>query len=502
MLEHSDVVIIGGGPAGSSAGIALAALGHRVHVLERRTFPRFQIGESLPPKVGPLLELLGVQKDVDAAGFVRMAGTTTSRGAGPERHLYSPKGVELGHQVDRGAFDQILLERSRSAGCSLVQARVEGLVRSEGAVSGVVFRDEETGTRRTMHGKLVLDASGGARVIARRLGLTRRSSEKTVALYARWKNAKPPRDFPAEDTVFEMQEDGWIWSVLLGDGTRSVTVGFDVGELRHRSGEERYHSALARSELLRGVLEGAVMFAPPRAHDATWYDASAYAGPGFLLLGDAGFVADPLTSQGVYKAIHSGLVAASVMNTITAHPSDTEMATSFYDRTQERLAATYGELARSFYEQSGYEQSPFWRDRARAGTLRSDRLPPVPFSERARRRSEFMDQLTRLGGDRLGLRARPELIVEMRAVASEGLIRNRACFVDRRRPLALGTIDSPPGVQPERLHPLLTSPSIAQTFQTYAEQANVPGSSETARGLMETISRLIEEGLIELVVSV
>ena len=452
--------------------------------------------------MGPLFDLLGVREPVAAAGFVRMAGTTTSRGQGPERHLFSPGGTELGHQVERSHFDQILLEQSRAKGCEIVQARVLGLRLEGDVVSGVYCHDEKRSSNIELRAPLVLDASGGQRLIARRLGLTRRSTEKTVALYGRWKGAQPPRGFPAEDTLFEMQEDGWVWSVLLSDGTRSVTVGFDVSELREKTGEARYHSAIEASTLLSGVLDGAELLAPPRAHDATWYDSSAYAGPGYLLLGDAGFIADPLTSQGVYKAMHSGLVAASVLNTIARDPRDEKMALAFFDHTQQRFAAEYAELARSFYEHSGYEQRPFWKERAKAGTLGADRPPRVAFEERARRRTEFLEKLGTLGGTRLGLRARSELAVEPRAVASEGLIRLRPALVDRRQPWALSTIDTHPSIDPERLHPLLTTPSIGRTFEAYAEQTNAPVSSQTARALMETVSRLVEEGLIELVVSV
>lgn len=503
MSAHGpEVVVIGGGPAGTSAGIALAALGHRVCIIERQRFPRFRIGESLPPKVNSILELLGVEAEVERRAFVSMAGTTTFRGQDPERHLFSPDGTELGLQVDRGAFDELLLEHARQVGCEVRRARVERLLFEGDAVSGVELRAAEGGPLSRLTARWVLDASGGQRVIARRLGLTRRSAEKTVALYARWRGVRPPSDFPPEDTFFEMQEDGWLWSVLLPGGVRSVTVGFDVARLRAEDAHRLYHSAIARSRLLRGVLDGAELLGAPKAHDATWYDASRYAGPGHLLLGDAGFFADPLTSQGVYKALHGGLGAASVVHTAARDAGDAELALEFFDHSQKRLAAEYAELARSFYENSGYEESPFWRNRARAGLESATGFQGPARADKEVRRATFLEQVRNLGGERLALSAAPSLSVEPRPVSSRGLIRRRPSFVDRRRPLALAAIDTPPDLAPGLLYPLLDGRSMSSVFEVYAERSGTPASSDTARRLLESLARLVEEGLIEFSVSV
>lgn len=493
-----EVLIIGGGPAGSAAGIALASVGHRVCIVERRRFPRFRIGESLPPKVNPLLELLGVWDEVAAAGFVRMAGTTTARGGEPERHPFSEGGRQLGHQVERGRFDEILLQHAARAGCVVLSGRVEQLLVRAGRVEGVRVREEGAGAARTVTAAWVLDASGNQRVVARRLGLTRRSPEKTAALYARWAGVSAPPGLEVEDTLFEMQEDAWIWSVLLSEGVRSVTVGFDVGRLRGQGAEAIYRGALARSRLLRGVLERASLESPPKAHDATRYDASAYAGPGFLLLGDAGFFADPLTSQGVYKALHGGLVAASVVRTVARDPGDEAMALEFFDHSQRRLAVEYAEVARSFYAQSGFEESDFWRTRARVGREEPHGESGPGLAERSRRRAEFMEQVRTVGGERLALSRTEALRVELRAASVTGFIRRRPSFVALGRAAALSTIDTPPEVHPGRLYALLDGRAMSLVFEAYAEAVGVRPSSEVARVLLETLARLAEEGLIEL----
>lgn len=500
--DHAEVLIIGGGPAGCAAALALATSGHRVCLVEREAFPRFRIGESLPPKVNPLLEALGVGEEVRAAGFVRMAGTTTSRGGSPERHLYSDGGEALGHQVDRGRFDEILLRRAAQAGCHVLRGRVEQLLVSAGRVHGLVVRERGVAAGRTLRAPWVLDASGGQRVVARRLGLTRRSPAKTVALYARWADARPPAGLEASDTLFEMQEDAWIWSVLLAGGVRSVTVGFDVGRLRVTPADEIYRSALARSRLLGGALEGASLLSRPRPHDATWYDASTYAGPGYLLLGDAGFFADPLTSQGVYKALHGGLGAATVVRTTARDRGDEALALEFHDHSQKRLAAEYAAVARSFYGQSGFEEHAFWKDRTLIDEDERDAPAGPSLEEKARRRAELLERMRALGGERLALSAHASLRVEPRAVSLRGLIERQPSFVDDRQPAALSSLNTPASVRPEALRPLLDGRSVAALFEAYAERTGAPPGSELARVLLETLARLFEEGLIELHASV
>src|SRR5690349_8730777 len=108
-VKAHDVAIVGGGPAGAAAAILLAEHGRSVIVLERAKFPRPHVGESLPPKIEPLLAILGVLERVNAADFARMSGTTLSQGRGVETHEFHPEGARLGYQVDRGVFDALLL---------------------------------------------------------------------------------------------------------------------------------------------------------------------------------------------------------------------------------------------------------------------------------------------------------------------------------------------------------------------------------------------------------
>ena len=121
-FEHeADVCIIGGGPAGSTLAIRLAQLGHRVCLVERATFPRRHLGESLSPGVLPLLETIGARRAVEEAGFRRVRSVQVTWDQGPTERQDS---AQQGLLVDRGPFDQLLLERARAAGVRVLQPAV------------------------------------------------------------------------------------------------------------------------------------------------------------------------------------------------------------------------------------------------------------------------------------------------------------------------------------------------------------------------------------------
>jgi flavin-dependent dehydrogenase len=231
---------------------------------------------------------------------------------------------------------------------------VTGVLRgAERSVLGIRLRDGGE-----VAAPFVVDASGSASVLARALGLKRRESIRTVALSEYFADSAA-----TTDTLFEMLEDGWVWSVLLADGTRNVTVGLDAAELKGGGADpEAIHRArLARSKLIGPLLEGARPVSPIAAHDATWFFSDRYAGSGFLLAGDAASFIDPLTSQGVYKAMSSGIHAAAVINTILRRPASADVAVAYYEEREQGAYASYTEAALAIYRTSPYLDLPFWR---------------------------------------------------------------------------------------------------------------------------------------------
>lgn len=489
---RTQVLVIGGGPAGAGMATMLAEAGIPTLLLERRTFPRPRIGESLTPKVTPLLSILGVRERVEAAGFVRMAGTTVDHGAGRETHLFDPEGRRLGYQADRAVLDQLLLARAREAGAQAHEAvKVIGVVRDGDRVVGAEWASP-TGSGR-VEAELVVDASGGAAVLARALGQRRRAPQRTVALAGYFRGGRRPIEHAPGDTLFEMIDEGWIWSVLHADGRRNVTLGLDATRVRARSASylELYHRLLERSRLVAPLLVGASLNGGLSAHDATWARCERYAGEGWLLSGDAASVIDPLTSQGVYKALQSAIVGAAVVQTVLRRPADRALALDYYQESQARFAANYAAIALSFYRRSPHQEQPFWRTRTHSAFADGADVASTELQVLAERRRRFTERVTQAGGDRVVVKVRPGIQVKPRPVAERGFIELRPGWLVGGVP-----IDSA-GVDPEALLLALGGGTVAQAFEDYIAQTGQERSSALARALMIALGNLAERDLLE-----
>lgn len=372
-----DLVVLGAGPAGAATCIAAANLNLRVLLVERALFPRFRIGETLPPKAGPLLHLLGVRDHVDAAGFVRMRGNASLLRGSLEVMDFAPGLVLEGYQVERDRFDDLLLRAAVASGAELVQpAEAASVLQENGRVVGVVL--EDASGRREVRAQWVIDATGPAAWLSRRLGLRREAEHRTVAIYGYWRGAKEPRDFPSSHTLLEALREGWIWSLPLASGLRNVTLGVDAGWLRAQGSAPpmaaadrapatsiaaAYRALLDKSRVVPAMLEGAVLADGPHACDASDDFSESYAGPGFLLVGDAGWRVDPLSSQGVVKALGSGLLAAAVVNTSIRRPHDEAMALAFFDDSEKQNRAQLTRRTADLHREGAWTGGEFWRSR-------------------------------------------------------------------------------------------------------------------------------------------
>lgn len=491
--KDADLVVIGGGPAGSALATVAAEAGLRVILLERRSFPRPRIGESLTPKVTPLLSILGTRTVIEGAGFVRMAATTVDHGAGRETHPFDPEGRKLGFQADRARFDQLLLERAKEVGVRVQEGqKVVGLLGDASRVTGVEWASPNAAGR--IEAQVVADASGGAAVVARALGLRERGRARTVALAGYFGDSDRPRDFDPADTLFEMIDEGWIWSVLHADGRRNVTVGLDAERVRGRSSHYQglYFELIGRSRLVAPLLRGARLLGPLTTHDATWRRARRYAGAGWLLAGDAASVIDPLTSQGVYKALQSGIVGAAVVQTVLRRPRDAALAVQYYQDSQARFSANYSAIALSFYRRSPHQDAPFWRARRASDFADGADAEPADLPGRAERRRRFTDLVSTLGGERVQVAIDPAVTVVSRPAAVRGYIEAQTGWS------AHGVAIDSAGVDAAALLEVLRGGTVAQVFEGYVARTGQERSVTLARSLMLALGNLAERELLSI----
>lgn len=287
----ADVLIVGGGPAGSAAAIACASNGLSTVVCEREVFPRERAGEALHPGVESLLRQLGVADRLEGVTGARFEGVEIDW-AGQQRFEAfgaDADGPWRGFQVRRAAFDNLLLDRAREAGAEVLQPRaaLQPLV-EDGRVVGVETDQGEIACR------LLIDASGPGRWLQRRLKLpTVERSPPMVVRYGYVTGACPARDAAPSLTG---DETGWTWVARVAPG-RYQWVRLDL-----TAGDPSIPPAPIKA------LEGLSPDGRSRGAEMGWRLTQA-AGPGWMLAGDAAAMLDPTSSHGVLKALMSGFMA-------------------------------------------------------------------------------------------------------------------------------------------------------------------------------------------------
>ena len=362
------IVIIGSGPAGCAAGTLLARWGHRVVMIDRPAAARRPLAESIPPSAQRVLAAAGFGDAVERAGFQPWRGNTVWWGSIVPRVESFPVGV-AGYQVDRARFDEVLRAVAATAGVRIQSGTVRDVTLASRDSAASVGVDTGKGSVR-VDASFLIDASGRAGVVARLGPRRQESSLRTVALAGTWAADAWPAIDPAH-TLVASYAGGWAWSVATDARTRQFTVMVDParsGLARDVAARDVYLTELAKVAPFGTLLATASLIDGPWGADASQYDAIRYAGPGFLLAGDAASFIDPLSSVGVKKALASGWLAAVVVNTIARAPAMTEAALQFFDRRERDVFVAARRQAAAFAAQAASDAPPpFWLPRAGAG---------------------------------------------------------------------------------------------------------------------------------------
>lgn len=238
-----DVIVIGGGPAGSAAATMLARKGWQVTVLERERFPRDHVGESLLPASIPVLEELGALPAVESAGFLPKYGATMVWGSGdkPWSWYFKETSQRYPHsyQVWRPQFDKILLDNAQAQGVTVLEGhQVTEVIFDGGEAVGVTFTNSD-GIAGDAQCRFVVDASGQSTLLARHLEWTHWDPFfQNLAVYAYFTGAQPLPE-PDQNNIFiESYRHGWLWSIPLHTGRTSV--GAVVDSKAGQDGIQRY----------------------------------------------------------------------------------------------------------------------------------------------------------------------------------------------------------------------------------------------------------------------
>lgn len=374
--KQYDAIVIGGGPAGSTAATVIARRGHDVVLFEREAFPRHQIGESLlPSTVHGLCAFLGVDDELAAAGFVRKPGGTFlwGREKAPWTFRFGD-GSRPWHSalhVERARFDHILLNNAERVG---VDVCYRGMVRTpirEGERIVGVHWEDDAGEAHETRAKHVVDAAGSRSTFYRCVGQRIYSEHfRNLAMYCYFDGGKrlPP---PDEDNILTTAfEKGWFWYIPLSTELTSVgvVVGPEWAPLLQGGQDAAMNTFIAGCPMIADYLASARrvtdgIYGKYRVRRDYSYCNTRFWRAGLTLVGDAACFVDPVFSSGVHLATYSALLAARSINSVLDGSLDEQEAFSEFECRYRDEYRIFYDFLLGFYDMEQDWDGYFWHAR-------------------------------------------------------------------------------------------------------------------------------------------
>lgn len=358
-----DVLIIGAGPAGTSAAAILTEHGHRVLVLEREQFPRYHVGESMVPFTYQPLQRLGLIPQMKASHFVKKYSVQFVEQNGQASHplyffsRFDRDTVAQTWQVLRSEFDQMLADNARAKGARIVEnIAVKELIEENGRITGVRAQGGE-GRLIEHRARLTLDCSGKEAFAATRLGWRIKDPQlNKVAVWTYYRGAGRAAGLDAGATTIAMlPEQGWFWHIPLQDDMVSVGLVAEGRYLRRdgcASPATMFAREIKQNPWMERQLALGQQVGPHYVTSEYTYHARHCSTDGLLLAGDAFCFLDPVFSSGLMLALKSGVLAGDTVHEALLNPDGSTALFSEYGQTMRRGIENMRKLVHAFYNEN------------------------------------------------------------------------------------------------------------------------------------------------------
>ena len=381
MRDNSyDVAVIGGGPGGSTVASLTAMEGHKVLLLDKDVFPRYQIGESLlPSTVHGICAMLGVRDEIEKAGFMLKRGGTFKWGTSPDPWTFAfaisqkmAGPTSFAYQVERMKFDTILLKNAERLGVNVRQGhRAVEVFREGDRVAGVRYLDPD-GNLQEAKAKFVVDASGHTGKLHDAVGGRREYSPffRNLALFGYFTGGRRLPKPNSGNILCVAFDSGWFWYIPLTDELTSVgaVVRRDMAAKVQGDSEAALTALIEECPMIKDYLAEAKRvtegpYGQIRVRKDYSYDRTALWSPGMVLVGDAACFIDPVFSSGVHLATYGALLAARSINTTLSGLIDEKSCFDEFEARYRREFSLFRDFLIAFYQMNQNEESYFWQAR-------------------------------------------------------------------------------------------------------------------------------------------
>jgi flavin-dependent dehydrogenase len=370
--NNYDVIVMGGGPAGSSVASILAREGRQVILFEKEVFPRHHIGESLMTDTYWTFRRMGLLEKLRDSPFVRKYSVQFANSAGKEsRPFYFFEAVHhesaVTWQVTRAKFDELLINHAADQGATVHQGvLVKQVLFEDDRAVGVEVQMQD-GSRQKFFAKVVVDATGQAAMLSNKFRWRVRDPKlKKAVLYSYWKGSHREPDLNGGATLVlrtEPGSGGWFWYIPLEDDITSVGIVADPEYLVQGRGQDLakiYQEEIDKCEPCRKRVAGGERVDKIYSILDYSYRSKHNAGNGFIIIGDAYGFLDPIYSSGVLLALKMAELAADAIHDSFQHDDFSAARLGQYQTKLDRGIESMRKLVYAFYN-DGFSFSGFLR---------------------------------------------------------------------------------------------------------------------------------------------